>query len=66
MNHSGDSDRTGSMVGQFLGAMHGIEALPAEWVAGVEERDVIEQVAEDFAAHFVDGRELEWGRYPGT
>jgi len=54
------------MVGQFLGAMHGIEALPAEWVAGVEERDVIEQVAEDFAAHFVDGRELEWGRYPGT
>lgn len=65
VNHSGDSDSTGSMVAQLLGAAHGVGALPLEWVAAVEGRDVIDQLAEDFAARFVDGRELAWERYPG-
>ncbi|MCE9636779.1 MAG: ADP-ribosylglycohydrolase family protein [Planctomycetes bacterium] len=65
VNHSGDSDSTGSMVGQLLGAAHGARALPTAWIDAVEGRDVIERLAEDFASHFVDGRELDWTNYPG-
>jgi ADP-ribosylglycohydrolase len=65
VNHSGDSDSTGSMVGQLLGAAHGLAAIPAEWVAAVEGREVIERLAEDFAKRFVDNRELDWAQYPG-
>jgi len=65
VNHSGDSDSTGSMVGQLLGAAHGIQALPTEWVAAVEGREIIERLAEDFAVRFVDGRKLDWEVYPG-
>ena len=31
VNHSGDSDSTGSMAGQILGTIVGVEALPARW-----------------------------------
>jgi ADP-ribosylglycohydrolase len=34
--HAGDSDSTGSMVGNLLGAMHGVESLPAQWVRELE------------------------------
>jgi hypothetical protein len=47
------------------GAAHGLGAFPPEWVADVEARSVIEQVAEDFAVRFVDNKELDWKRYPG-
>ncbi|GIG71231.1 ADP-ribosylglycohydrolase family protein [Phytomonospora endophytica] len=47
VNHSGDSDSTGSIAGNLLGAMHGESALPAEWVAELEARDVIAQVGTD-------------------
>ncbi|HEY1179691.1 MAG TPA: ADP-ribosylglycohydrolase family protein [Phytomonospora sp.] len=47
VNHSGDSDSTGSIAGNILGAMHGEAALPAEWVAALEARDVITQVGTD-------------------
>jgi ADP-ribosylglycohydrolase len=32
VNHSGDSDSTGSIAGQILGTMLGVEAIPQEWV----------------------------------
>jgi ADP-ribosylglycohydrolase len=65
VNHSGDSDSTGSMVGQFLGAAHGIDAIPADWVERLEGRDLVERVAEDFAVRFIDGRPLDPHLYPG-
>lgn len=65
VNHSGDSDSTGSMVGQLLGAAHGVGALPAEWLAAIDGRELIERVAEDFALAFVDHAEIDWARYPG-
>ncbi len=34
--HAGDSDSTGSMVGNLLGAMHGVESLPAGWLDELE------------------------------
>ena len=49
VNHGGDSDSTGSMAGQLLGAIHGVESIPASWLAPLELRDVIAAVADDLA-----------------
>ena len=48
--HSGDSDSTGSLVGNLIGAMNGAAGLPAAWLHTLELRDVIERVAEDLHA----------------
>ena len=68
VNHTGDSDSTGSMVGNLLGAALGLEALPKEWLEGLEERSLVEQVARDLAASWEgESQEGDWGRdrYPG-
>lgn len=49
VNHSGDSDSTGSIVGNLLGAQGGLPVLPLDWLADLELRAVIEQVARDAA-----------------
>lgn len=49
VNHDGDTDSTGSMTGNMLGVMYGVEAIPARWVKEVELADVCERVAEDLA-----------------
>jgi ADP-ribosylglycohydrolase len=49
VNHSGDSDSTGSIAGNLLGAVHGVNALPAELLEQLEARELIEQVAEDLS-----------------
>ncbi|MEU9831998.1 ADP-ribosylglycohydrolase family protein [Streptosporangium sp. NPDC048047] len=55
VNHSGDSDSTGAVCGNLLGALHGESALPAGWLAGLEGRDAIAALADDFATRFGDG-----------
>ncbi len=47
VNHDGDSNSTGAIVGNLLGAMHGLEALPLDWLEILELREVIDQVARD-------------------
>ncbi|MBK4737804.1 ADP-ribosylglycohydrolase family protein [Noviherbaspirillum pedocola] len=47
VNITGDSDSTGAMAGNLLGAMYGIDAIPNRWLKGLELRDVIETVARD-------------------
>ena len=47
VNHDGDSDSTGSIAGNLLGALHGVKALPAAWLEPLELRGVIEEMAED-------------------
>jgi ADP-ribosylglycohydrolase len=64
VNHSGDSDSTGAICGNLLGARWGTAAIPAEWLAELELRDVIEQVTRDALAEFSDSPP-DWGdRYP--
>ena len=36
VNHSGDSDSTGSIAGNILGAYYGEECLPADWLEALE------------------------------
>jgi ADP-ribosylglycohydrolase len=62
--HAGDSDSTGSLTGNLLGAMFGCESLPEAWLADLELREVIERVAADLHATFVLGLEPNLGRYP--
>ncbi|MFC9910116.1 ADP-ribosylglycohydrolase family protein [Streptomyces sp. NPDC127197] len=50
VNHSGDSDSTGSLCGNILGARHGDVGLPHTWVERVEGRDRIAALADDLAA----------------
>ena len=64
VNHTGDSDSTGAICGNILGALLGEEAIPQRWRAGVELADVVLQVADDLyeEAH---GEGVMWARYPG-
>jgi ADP-ribosyl-[dinitrogen reductase] hydrolase len=55
VNHSGDSDSTGSITGNLLGAAAGVEAIPERWLAHLELRLIIEAIADDLAA-FPDWR----------
>src|SRR5258708_6586448 len=50
VNHSGDSDSTGSITGNLLGAAGGVEAIPDHWLARLELRPTIEALADDLAA----------------
>ncbi|MDX3102174.1 ADP-ribosylglycohydrolase family protein [Nonomuraea angiospora] len=49
VNHSGDSDSTGSVCGNLLGALHGAGVLPAAWLRPLEGRDTIERLATELA-----------------
>ncbi|WP_344214842.1 ADP-ribosylglycohydrolase family protein [Kribbella sancticallisti] len=74
VTHSGDSDSTGAICGNILGALHGETALPPELVFSVEGRGVILQLADDLVLEFTQAKRLhgEYGpetawrrRYPG-
>jgi ADP-ribosylglycohydrolase len=47
VNHSGDSDSTGSIAGQIMGARHGLAAIPERWLVSLELREEITRLAED-------------------
>ena len=71
VNHSGDSDSTGSVAGSLLGLVLGEQAIPRRWVERLELHDVIEQVADDLHRHYgtgclpCDGGQCgSWARYP--
>ena len=78
VSHTGDSDSTGSICGNLLGTLHGVDALPQDLLAELEGRETIEQVGRDMAV-FVEtpervieedrvdrhGGHVWWDRYPG-
>ncbi len=71
VNHSGDSDSTGAIAGNVLGALLGYESIPTDLVDGLELQEVIAEIADDWIACFgpeasadPESREL-WERYPG-
>ena len=65
VNHSGDSDSTGAITGNILGALLGVDAIPSEWLERLELRDEIETIGFDLHTRFRD--DDEWRqRYPGV
>lgn len=67
VNHDGDSDSTGAICGNLLGAALGADVFPAEWVEQLEVRDLLETLAVDLAGSIA--RDFSVGaaeaRYPG-
>lgn len=75
VNHDGDSDSTGAITGNLLGAAMGLETIPARWLAQLELSAVITEMADDLATvrqwdigEYIDSPECDfyWKRYPGV
>jgi ADP-ribosylglycohydrolase len=64
VNHSGDSDSTGSITGAILGTLLGVESIPRSWVQKVEGSDRIKKIADDMFSIFQNGKELSLEEYP--
>ena len=64
VNHNGDSDSTGAIAGNILGALLGRKEISDKWLERLELRDVIEQMAIDLFLGFLEGDEW-WDKYPG-
>ena len=47
VNHSGDSDSTGAVTGNILGAALGLQGIPAKYRENLELSDVILEIADD-------------------
>lgn len=60
VNHNGDSDSTGAVCGNIMGAYLGYEAIPQKYKANLEFHDVLMELAEDL---FNDCQMSEYGEY---
>ncbi|MEV5428490.1 ADP-ribosylglycohydrolase family protein [Streptomyces sp. NPDC052701] len=58
VNHDGRSAAAGALTGGLLGALHGETALPPAWLAGLEGRPTILELADDFAMEMTQGPAL--------
>ncbi|MFE1380918.1 ADP-ribosylglycohydrolase family protein [Streptomyces sp. NPDC058740] len=58
VNHDGPSAATGAVTGALLGALHGETALPPAWVAVLEGRSTVLELADDFAMEMTQGAAL--------
>lgn len=64
VNHDGDSDSTGAITGNILGAYLGLSKIPPAWIETIELKEVLIQIAEDLLMSYQKGEE-RWNRYPG-
>lgn len=53
VNHSGDSDSTGSITGNIVGLLNGKSTIPSEWIEELELKKLIAETAEDLVQHAV-------------
>jgi ADP-ribosylglycohydrolase len=76
VNHSGDSDSTGAICGNLVGAALGVDALPDEWLGQLEGAGVVRELADDLVREVTGSADVadQWGqpssdwvrRYPGA
>lgn len=59
VNHSGDSDSTGAITGNILGALLGVDSIPARWIRQVEMRREIAMLADDLAVGYRHSEEWQ-------
>lgn len=64
VNHNGDSDSTGAITGNILGATLGINGIPENWVREVELSEELTQLADDLVKTYEDSEEWHQ-KYPG-
>ncbi|UCZ92518.1 ADP-ribosylglycohydrolase family protein [Gordonia sp. WA4-43] len=68
VNHDGDSDSTGAIAGNLLGAQFGKDAIPAHLLEPLELKEVLSEIAGDlveFDQWDVEGDRAIWRKYPG-
>lgn len=51
VNHDGDSDSTGAVTGNILGAYLGMEGIDSKWTDNLELRDTILGIGQDLCDH---------------
>lgn len=59
VNHNGDSDSTGAVTGNIMGALWGYDKIPVQWKEDLECMDIILEIADDLyygcqAAEYTD------------
>ena len=52
VNHDGDSDSTGAICGNLMGAIVGYEAIPSHFTKDLELKDLILEIADDIVKGF--------------
>ncbi len=52
VNHSGDSDSTGAIAGNIVGAWVGYDAIEEKWTRLLEMRNIILEMADDLAQRY--------------
>ncbi|SFD91615.1 ADP-ribosylglycohydrolase [Actinopolyspora alba] len=52
VRHSGNSSASGAVCGSIVGALLGVGALPMDWLAELELREVVQRMAMDCVAAF--------------
>lgn len=63
VNHNGDSDSTGAITGNILGAWLGLSKIPEDWVKKIELSAIVTQAADDLLSGYQDTE--DWHkRYP--
>ena len=67
VNHKGDSDSTGAVTGNILGALLGYDAIEEKWKTDLEIIDVILEMADDLChgcrmSEYSDYRDPDWER----
>ena len=50
VNHSGDSDSTGAVTGNILGAYLGFSGIPERFLENLELKDVIKEISKDLSS----------------
>lgn len=67
VNHSGDSDSTGAVTGNILGALLGYNSIDDKWKDKLELKDVILEMADDLCygcqmSEYCEYRDKDWVR----
>jgi len=64
VNHNGDSDSTGAITGNILGALLGMEGIPEQWGKQVELSAELLELADDLFKRY-DESQVWQEKYPG-
>ncbi|NLX91924.1 MAG: ADP-ribosylglycohydrolase family protein [Firmicutes bacterium] len=60
VNHGGDSDSTGAVTGNIMGAYLGLRGIPDKYIEHLELKDIIMEIADDL---YNDCKITEYGSY---
>ncbi|HVE51542.1 MAG TPA: ADP-ribosylglycohydrolase family protein [Casimicrobiaceae bacterium] len=51
VNHSGDSDSTGAIAGNLIGALRGVDNIPRKWLSALDAGATLAAIADDLATY---------------